>query len=114
MATKDISLEGNLNTLVTQIRSGVGDIAKSLEIGKAVILNNSGKPVNFYVYNYIDTVFWVSAMHTLVASGKPGIVSASGKAFKIHPNDNANQEFLVEPGKAYIYNGPGDIDPVSQ
>jgi hypothetical protein len=48
----------------------------------------------------------------LVASGKHGTVAASGTTFKVHPNQDKGQEFLVEPGKAYVYGGPGDVELV--
>lgn len=105
-------LKGDVNKFVDQLRDGVAGIADQLKIGKAIIFNNTDKPVNFYVYNYADTVYWVSAMHVLVAPGKAGAVSASGVSFKIHPNDNKDQEFLVDPKKAYVYNGPGDVEEV--
>ncbi|MEM1130790.1 MAG: hypothetical protein AAGH83_09745 [Pseudomonadota bacterium] len=40
-------------------------------------------------------------------------MAASGVAFKIHPKDNKKQEFLVDPGKGYVYNGSGDVDEVT-
>lgn len=107
-------VKGNLNQFVEQVKDGVSEIADQLKINKALIYNNTGEPVNFYVYNYIDTAYWISAMHTLVAPGKVGSVAASGVSFKVHPNDNKKHEFLVDPRKAYIYNGPGDIEEVKK
>jgi hypothetical protein len=107
-----LKLKGDVNKFVDQIRSGVGDISQQLKVNKSLILNNTSEPVNFYVYNYVDNAYWISAMHSLAAPNKAVAVAASGVAFKIHPNDNKQQEFLVDPGRAYIYNGPGDITPV--
>jgi hypothetical protein len=111
-----ISITGrvNLNKFVDQVRSATGEIADQLKINKAVVINATEKPVNFYVYNYVDNAYWISAMHTLVAPGKVGAVMASGKAFKVHPDDKKDQEFLATPGKAYIYRGPGDIEEVTR
>jgi hypothetical protein len=103
------NLKGDANKFVDQIYNGVGVVADQLKVNNAIIYNYTDSPVNFYVYNYSDTVYWVSAMHTLVAPEKAGAVAASGVTFKIHPNDNKDQEFLVEPHKAYIYFGPGDV-----
>jgi hypothetical protein len=41
----------------TDIRSLIAGAA----VGSAVIFNAASKPVTFYVYNYIDTVYWVPA-----------------------------------------------------
>lgn len=107
-----VNLEGDANKFVDQIKGGIGDIAEQLKVNASLIFNNSSKPVNFYVYNYADSVFWISAMHTMVAPNKVGKVAASGVAFKVHPDDNKDHEFLVEPHKAYIYWGPGSIDEI--
>jgi len=79
-----------------------------------LIVNGSKAPVTFFVYNYVDSIHWVSAMKVLVAPGKTGVAVASGAFFKIHPNDKQEQEFLVAPGKAYVYHGPGDVDTVEK
>lgn len=100
---------GDLNKFVDQVYNGIGFIADALKVNKALVYNNTKQAVNFYVYNYVDVVYWISAMHTLVAPNKVGAVAASGTVFKIHPNDNKDHEFLVEPHKAYVYFGPGDI-----
>lgn len=109
-----VNVKGNVNKFVDQVRSATGEIADQLKINKSVVINATDKPVNFYVYNYVDNVYWISAMHTLVAPGKVGAVMASGKAFKVHPDDKKEQEFLVTPGKAYVYRGPGDIEEVAR
>lgn len=110
----DANVEVKVNELHDQLRKDVGEVAQALKIGKAAILNATSKPVNFYVYNYVDSAYWISAMHTLVAPGKVGAVMASGAAFKVHPDDNKTHEFLVTPGRAYIYRGPGDIDEMNK
>jgi hypothetical protein len=48
----------------------------------------------------------------LVAPGYYGTVAASGVSFKIHPNNKREAEFVVSPGKAYIYRGPGAVEQV--
>lgn len=112
MVDASIDIKGNLNKFTDQVKSGIGDIAQQLKVNKAAVLNATDKPVNFYVYNYIDNAYWISAMHALVAPGKVTALMASGVAFKVHPNDVKNHEFLVTPGKAYIYKGPGDVEEV--
>jgi hypothetical protein len=102
----------NLNTFVEQARSGIGELLHGAAISSSVIYNNTKSPVTFYVYNYIDIVYLISAQKTLVAPGYYGVVAASGKFYKIHPNDKKEQEFLVAPGHAYVYNGPGQIQSV--
>lgn len=91
-------------------REDIKALLKDAAVGSAVVFNHSDSPVTFYVYNYIDTVYLVSAQRTRVAPKKYGAVVASGSHFKIHPDDNKNHEFMVSPGKAYVYNGPGDVD----
>ena len=77
-----------------------------------MIYNDTKDSVTFQVYNYIDVVYWKDAMHALVAPGYYGTVAASGVSFKIHPNNKREAEFLVSPGKAYIYRGPGAVEQV--
>jgi hypothetical protein len=50
--------------------------------------------------------------HALVAPGYYGRVAASGVSFKIHPNNKREAEFIVSPGNAYIYRGPGPVEQV--
>lgn len=108
----ELEAEINLNEFYKDARDDVKKLLKS--VNSAVIFNASGKDVTFYVYNYIDTVFWVSAQKTKIADGYYGDVAASGTFFKIHPNDNSSDEFLVAPGNAYVYKGPGKIEKVNQ
>ncbi len=108
-----VEVKGNLNKFYEQVSADLPKLLEGAAIGSAIIFNNTDKAVNFYVYNYIDNIYLVSAMHTLVAPGKAGRVAASGKSYKVHPNDDKRQEFLVDPNKAYVYGGPGDIENVS-
>lgn len=110
--TVDVSLEGDLNKLGDQlidlIKSGIG----GLRVEQALIANASNKPMTFYVYNYVDSVYWVSAMKVLIAPGQTGVVAASGAFFKIHPEDRKEHEFLVAPGGAYAYFSPGHVESI--
>lgn len=108
----DVNLKGNLEKFYKQVEGGIGKLLDGARVNSAVVFNNTDKPVTFYVYNYIDSVFWISAMKTLVAPGAHGEVAASGAFFKVHPNDNTNEEFLVAPHNAYVFSGPGNIEKV--
>jgi hypothetical protein len=105
----DVKVKGDLNKFYDQARKDISSLIGGARVNGAVIFNNTDKPVNFYVYNYVDTVYWIAAQKTLVAPQRYGTVAASGVFFKIHPNDNKNEEYLVEPKKAYVYHGPGDM-----
>lgn len=109
---QNVELSGDVNTFYKDAREDISKLIAGASVDSAVVFNNTKEPVTFYVYNYIDTVYWVSAQRTLVAPGRYGTVVASGKFFKVHPNDNKDLEFLVAPGKAYVYNGPGSINEV--
>jgi hypothetical protein len=108
----DVNLKGNLEKFYKQVEGGIGKLITGARVDSAVIFNNTDQPVTFYVYNYIDSVYWISAMKTLVAPGAYAIVAASGAFFKIHPNDHKTEEFLVAPFNAYIYGGPGSVEKV--
>lgn len=108
-ATLDATID--LNAFYKLAREDIKSLLGAAAVNSAVIFNNSESPVTFYVYNYIDTVYWVSAQRVLVAPQTYGTVAASGSFFKIHPNDNANGEFLVAPNRAYVYSGPGNVRP---
>ncbi|WP_049721663.1 hypothetical protein [Gilvimarinus polysaccharolyticus] len=95
----ELEAEINLNDFYKDARDDVKSLLKS--VNSAVIFNASGKDVTLHVYNYIDTVFWVSAQKTKIADGYYGNGAASGTFFKIHPN-NKDDEFLVAPGNAYV------------
>lgn len=105
----EAKLEGDINKFYDQASKDIGALISGAAVGSAVIFNGTSQPVTFYVYNYIDTAYWVPAQKTLIASGKYGPVAASGNTFKVHPNNNHDHEFLVEPGAAYVYGGPGDL-----
>lgn len=110
----DVNISGkvDLNTFMDQARSSIGTLLHGAAVRSSVIYNNTKAPVTFYVYNYIDPVYLVSAQKALVAPSYYGIVAASGEYYKIHPNDKKEQEFLVAPGRAYVYHGPGQVEPV--
>jgi hypothetical protein len=112
MPDVNVKAKVDLNKFVEQARSGIGELLHGAAVRSSVIYNNSKAPVTFYVYNYIDIVYLVSAQKALVAPGYYGVVAASGEFYKIHPNDKKEQEFLVAPGRAYVYNGPGQIESV--
>jgi hypothetical protein len=109
----NVSIKGeDLNRFYEMAREDIASLFKGAAVNAAVIYNDSGSDVTFYVYNYIDTVYWVSAMKARVAAGSYGTVAASGAFFKIHPNDKASEEFLVAPHHAYVYHGPGNLEAV--
>lgn len=107
-----VDVKGNLNKFYSQARGDIASLIAGSAVGSAVIFNGTEATVNFFVYNYVDTVHWVSAQKTMVAAGKSGTVAASGTFYKIHPNDAKDEEYLVSPGKAYIYHGPGNFESV--
>ena len=102
----DVNAKVDINKFYEVARRDVASLVGGLSV------NASGAAVTFFVYNYIDTVYWISAAKVLVADGYYGSVVASGKFFKIHPNDNKSEEFLVAPHTAYIYSGPGKLEKV--
>jgi len=110
-AQLDASID--LNQFYELAREDISKLIGGAAVKAAVIFNASGKDVTFYVYNYIDTVYWVDAQHTLIANEHFGTVAASGAFFKIHPDKNKDEEFLVEPGYAYVYTGPGKLEKVT-
>lgn len=102
----------DVNKFYSVARKDIKELIKGAGIGSAVIYNATNQPVTFYAYNYIDIVYAVDAAHTKVAPGYYGAVSASGTKFKINPDKNVDDQFEVEPGKAYVYEGPGAVSPV--
>ena len=110
MANVDAKVD--INKFYDVARKDIASLIGGMSVNAAVIYNASGAAVTFFVYNYIDTVYWISAAKVLVADGYYGSVVASGKFFKIHPNDNKNEEFLVAPHTAYVYRGPGKLEKV--
>ena len=70
--------------------------------------------IRFYVYNYSDIFYAIPAHEVTVARGWSGEIAASGKSFKVRPNNQANAEFIVTPGKAYIYYGVGKVKSKSK
>jgi hypothetical protein len=99
----------DVNKFYKVAREDIKSLIGGAGIGKAVIYNDTDAPVTFNIYNYIDIVYAIPAQKTLVAGHHYGTVAASGVQFKVHPNNNHDHEFLVEPGKAYVYNGPGKV-----
>ncbi len=108
----DVQIKGNLNKFYDVARKDIASLIGSAAVDSAVIYNDTEQDITFYAYNYIDNVYWVSAMKARVAPGNHGEVAASGKFFKIHPNDKKDEEFLVAPKKAYVYHGPGKLETV--
>lgn len=111
--TVSVDIKGDINKFYEVAREDIGRLIAGASVNSAVIFNATDAKVTFYIYNYIDNVYWVSAQKTLVAPGAYGVVAASGAFFKVHPNDNKNEEFLVAPHKAYIFRGPGSLEMVS-
>ena len=111
MAEKNITVD--LNNFYDQVRKDIASLMDATKVNGAVIFNATKETVTFHVFNYIDMVHWVEAMKTPVAPGYYGTVAASGDKFKIHPNKNRDAEFLVSPGKAYVYEGVGALREVN-
>lgn len=109
---EEANIQGDLNKFYQDARQDIASLLGAAGVKSAVIFNDTPNPVQFYVYNYIDTAYWVSAAKPLAAAGKYVTVAASGDQYKIHPNDEKNHQFLVAPGKAYVYKGPGDVEEV--
>lgn len=99
----------DLKEFIDIVCTNIRKIFDLMPVNSAVIYNNTDKPVTFFVYNFIDSVYWISAQRTHIAPGTYGSVAASGAFFKIHPNDNRDHEFLVAPHNAYVYSGPGRV-----
>jgi hypothetical protein len=99
----------NANNFYEQASQDIKALIGGMEVGKAVIFNDTKDTVTFWAYNYIDIIFLVEAMKALVQPGSYGTVAASGVTFKIDPNKNKDHEFLVSPGQTYIYRGPGAL-----
>lgn len=106
----DVKLDGNqvASQLIDLLHEGV----RQARVNEAVVGNGTGSTIKLSVYNYIDTVYLVAAQTVNVAPGKAGRVAASGDVFKIHVNDNKSEEYLVAPGKAYLYQGLGAFGEV--
>lgn len=98
----------DVNELATTIIPLLEKVAASAAVGLATVAN--AWPVNrtFYVYNYIDSANWVSAMKATIAPNQAGNLGASGSVFKVQVGDSATDWFLLEPGKKYVYSGPGE------
>ena len=111
-----VEIEGtiDLNKFYKLASKDIGKLIAGAAVDGAVVFNNSNKAVTFHVYNYSDLVNWVPAQKTLVGPGAYGTVAASGVFFKIHPNNNKDEEFLVAPGKAYVYSGPGRLEAAAE
>ena len=103
----DIKMD--VNKFYDVAREYLASLIQGAAIGSSVLYNDTTQNVVFYVYNYIDTVYWKDAMHTNVAPGYYGVVACSGTQYKINPDKEADNQFIIEPGKAYVYEGPGRI-----
>ncbi|MBL4906692.1 MAG: hypothetical protein JKX94_04510 [Sneathiella sp.] len=109
----EVEISVNLNDFYDVARNDIASLIGGAAVKAAAIFNASGRDVSFSVYNYADTVNWVPAQKTLIADAHRGSVAASGVLFKIHPNSNKDAEFLVAPGKAYIFHGQGKVEEVT-
>lgn len=107
-ATMNVNGKVDLNTFVDQ----AAKLAKSLDANTALIYNHSGHTVKFYCYNGGDFIKAIAYSKPNIASGYAGEIAAGGSVFKVHPNNEGKHEFLVKPNRAYIYRGPGKIEPV--
>jgi len=107
----DVKLDGNkvADQLIGLLREGV----KQARVNEAVVGNGTAALVKLSVYNYIDTSYLIAAQTVNVAPGHVGRVAASGDVFKIHINDNKDEEYTVAPGKAYRYDGLGAFSEVT-
>jgi len=112
-ANLDVTLEGDLNQFYQDARDDITRLIGGAAVKAAVIFNNSPNNVTFFVYNYSDGINLIPAQKVLVAPGHRGIVAASGVYFKIHPNNNRDAEFLVEPMQAYVFHGYGKVEPIA-
>ncbi|MDB4778095.1 hypothetical protein OAG68_01435 [bacterium] len=101
----------DINEFYKDVRGDIGKLLNS--VNEAAIYNDSGKEVTFYVYNYSDGVHWIPACDVKVAPGYFGSVAASGTVFKIDPDNNKDNEFLVAPEKGYVFKGPGKVEKVN-
>ncbi|MGB5452308.1 MAG: hypothetical protein WBM71_04570 [Sedimenticolaceae bacterium] len=109
MASKmKLSGKVDVNTFVDQ----AAGLAKALDAGTALVLNESGKSVTFYCYNGGDFIMAVPYSKPTIAQGYSGTIAAGGSVFKVFADNKGNAEFLVKPNKAYIYRGPGKIEEV--
>lgn len=98
----DVGVNVDANQIFNTIWSG-------LTVNEVAIVNQSNKNIRFYVYNFSDIIYAIPAHELTVARGWSGEIAASGKTFKVRPNNQANAEFIVTPGKAYIYYGVGKV-----
>lgn len=112
MADKSSSVTMDANQFYKDAREDLKSLIAGAAVRSAVIFNDTKESVTFFVYNYIDIIYAIDATKALVAPGHYGTVAASGDFYKVHPNQRKEQEFLVAPGKAYIYKGPGAIQEV--
>ncbi|MEP6018898.1 MAG: hypothetical protein ABJ251_10525 [Paracoccaceae bacterium] len=105
-STMNVNGKVDLNTFVDQ----AAKLAKKLDAGTALIYNHSGKMVRFYCYNGGDFVKAIAYSKPNIATGYCGEIAAGGSVFKVHPDKNGKNEFLVKPGHAYVFKGAGKID----
>ena len=62
----DVNAKVDINKFYEVARRDVASLVGGLSVNAAVIYNASGAAVTFFVYNYIDTVYWISAAKVLV------------------------------------------------
>ncbi len=114
MAAEKLNVTMDANNFMDQAMKGIGSLLAGAAVDSAVIYNDTKEMVTFHAYNYTDGLYLVDAMRALVAPGHYGTVAASGTTFKIHPHNKREYEFVVAPGKAYVYKGPGAVQTVGK
>ena len=102
----------DVNEFYKLVREDIKSLIGGAGVNAAVIFNNTAEDIEFHVYNYIDTLYAIPAMKTRIASKWSGTVACSGTQFKVHPRNQAGEQKVVEPGKAYVYHGPGKWEQV--
>ncbi|WP_417552675.1 hypothetical protein [Marinomonas fungiae] len=107
-----MSTKIDINKFYELAREDISKLIDGAAVNSSAIFNASGEDVNFAVYNYIDVFYEIPAQEGLVAKDYYGTVAASGTHFKVNPNKVVAHQFLVKPGKAYVYRGPGKLEEI--
>lgn len=90
-----------------------GSAAKGLDAGTALLYNASKSSVQFYCYNGGDFIQAIPYSKPTIASGYAGTIAAGGSNFKVFADNKGDAEFLVKPGRAYIFHGKGAVEEVT-